>query len=294
MRFMVLVKSNPEAEAGVLPDEKMLSEMGAYNDELLKRGVMLAGEGLQASSKGARVSYSNGKLSVVDGPFAETKELIAGFWIIQAKTKAEAVDWLKKAPFQDGEVELRPFFELEDFPVDASEQPGGWRDQEAEFKKTAPLQTTRGNKKMRFMGLVMADADTEAGKMPEEKDLSAMGAFIEEATKAGVLLGGDGLKPSAEGARILFDGNKRTVVDGPFAESKELVAGYSILAVDSKEEAIEWTRRFIEVDAGIRSSGEARCEIRQIFELEDFPVSSEEKPGGWRDQEEKWREQLSR
>ena len=111
MRFMVLVKSSPEAEAGVLPDEKMLSEMGAYNDELLKQGVMLAGEGLQPSSKGARLSYSGGKLSVVDGPFAEAKELIAGFWIIRANTKDEAVAWLEKAPLREGEVEIRPFFE---------------------------------------------------------------------------------------------------------------------------------------------------------------------------------------
>ena len=294
MRFMVLVKSSPEAEAGVLPDEKMLSEMGAYNDELLKQGVMLAGEGLQASSKGARLSYSGGKLSVVDGPFAEAKELIAGFWIIRANTKDEAVAWLEKAPLREGEVEIRPFFELDDFPVDPSEKPGGWRDQEAEFKKAAPLQTTRGSKKMRFLGFVMADEDSEVGKMPEETDLSAMGAFVEEATRAGVFLGGDGLKPSSEGVRILYDGEKRTVVDGPFTESKELVAGYSILAVDSKEEALEWTKRFIQVDAGIRSSGKARCELRQLFELEDFPVSANEKAGGWRDQEEKWREELSR
>jgi hypothetical protein len=96
MRFMVLVKSGPEAEAGVLPDERMLSEMGAYNDELIKAGVMLAGEGLHASAKGARVTYAKGKLSVVDGPFAEAKELVAGFWLIQAKSKDEAVAWLKK------------------------------------------------------------------------------------------------------------------------------------------------------------------------------------------------------
>ena len=293
MRFMVLVKSSPEAEAGVLPDEKLLSEMGAYNDELLKAGVMLAGEGLHASAKGARVSYAKGKLGVVDGPFAEAKELVAGFWLIQTKSKDEALAWLKKAPFREGEVEIRQLFELEDFPVDPSEKPGGWRDKEAEFKKTAPLQTTRGKKKMRFMGFVLADKDTEAGAMPEEKDLAAMGAFIEEATKAGVFLGGEGLKPSSEGVRILYDGSKRTVVDGPFSESKELIAGYSILAVDSKEEAMEWTKRFVRVDAGVRPSGEARCEIRQIFELEDFPVSPEEKPGGWRDQERKFRDELS-
>jgi hypothetical protein len=291
---MVLVKSSPEAEAGVLPDEKTLSEMGAYNDELLKAGVMLAGEGLHASAKGARVSYANGKLKVLDGPFAEAKELVAGFWLIQAKSKDEAVAWLKKAPFREGEVEIRPLFEVEDFPVDPTEQPGGWRDKESEARNAAPLQTTRGNKKMRFMGFVLADKDTEAGVMPEEKGLAAMGAFIEEALKAGVFLGGEGLKPSSEGVRIAYDGAKRTVIDGPFTESKELVAGYSVLAVDSKEEALDWTKRFAQVDAGVRRSGEASCELRQIFEPEDFPVSASEKPGGWRDQEQKFRDELSR
>ena len=294
MRFMVLVKSSPESEAGSLPDEKLLSEMGAYNDELIKAGVMLAGEGLQPSAKGARVNYAKGKLSVVHGPFAEAKELVAGFWLIQAKSKDEAVGWIKKAPFREGEVELRPLYELEDIPEDPAETPGGWRDKEAEARKTTPLQTTRGNKKLRFLGMLMADKPTEAGVMPEEKGLAAMGAFIEEATKAGVLLGGEGLKPSSEGARIRYEGSTRTVVDGPFTESKELVAGYSILAVDSKEEAIEWTKRFVQVAEGCGRTGEARCEIRQIFELEDFPVSPDEKPGGWRDQERKYRDELSR
>lgn len=294
MRFMVLVKSNPESEAGVLPDEKALSEMGAYNDELLKAGVMLAGEGLQASSKGSRVSYSKGKISVIDGPFAEAKELVAGFWLLQANSKDEVVAWLKKAPFREGEVEVRPLFETEDFPVDPAEVPGGWRDRELAARKAAPMQTTRGNKKMRFMGFVLADKDTEAGAMPEEQGLAAMGAFIEEASKSGVFLAGEGLKPSSEGVRIRYQDSKRTVVDGPFAETKELVAGYSILAVDSKEEALEWTKRFAQVDAGVRKSGEARCELRQIFELEDFPVSPVEKAGGWRDQEKKYRDELSR
>lgn len=116
MRFMVLVKANEESEAGVLPDEAMLDAMGKYNEELVKAGVMLAGEGLQASSKGARVRFDGDKRSVVDGPFAETKELVAGYWIWQCKSKEEAVEWLKKAPFDDGaEVEIRQIFELEDF-----------------------------------------------------------------------------------------------------------------------------------------------------------------------------------
>ena len=112
MRFMMLVKANKDSEAGVLPDEKILSEMGKYNEELVKASALLAADGLQASSKGARVRYSNGKFKVMDGPFAETKELIAGFWLIQAKSKEEAIEWAKRVPFQEGEVEVRPLFEL--------------------------------------------------------------------------------------------------------------------------------------------------------------------------------------
>ena len=115
MRVMVLVKANEDSEAGVLPDEKILTEMGKFNEELVKAGVMLAGEGLHASSKGARVKFEGGKRTVIDGPFAETKELIAGFWLWQVKSLEEAVEWLKRAPFQEGEVEIRQVFEADDF-----------------------------------------------------------------------------------------------------------------------------------------------------------------------------------
>src|SRR5215470_7282231 len=116
MRFMVIVKATPESEAGVLPDEKILTAMGNYNEELVKAGVMLAGEGLQSSSKGARIKFSGDKRIVTDGPFAETKELIAGFWMWKVNSRQEAIDWLKRAPFDGGtEVELRQVFEAEDF-----------------------------------------------------------------------------------------------------------------------------------------------------------------------------------
>jgi hypothetical protein len=115
MRFMILVKADKNSEAGVLPDQKMLADMGKFNEELVKAGVMLAGEGLQASSKGARVKFSKGKKTVIDGPFAETKELVAGFWLWQVRSKAEAIEWLKRAPFEDAEVEIRQVFEAEDF-----------------------------------------------------------------------------------------------------------------------------------------------------------------------------------
>jgi hypothetical protein len=115
MRVMVLVKANEESEAGVLPSGEMLTEMGTFNEELVKAGVMLAGEGLQPSSKGVRVRFSGGKRTVVDGPFAETKELIAGFWLWEVKSLDEAIEWLKRAPFEDTEVEIRQVFETEDF-----------------------------------------------------------------------------------------------------------------------------------------------------------------------------------
>src|SRR5213592_753628 len=115
MRFLVIVKANKDSEAGILPTQEMLAEMGKFNDELVKAGVMLAGEGLQDSSKGARITYSGNKRTVRDGPFTETKELVAGFWIWQVKNKAEAIEWAKRIPFQEGEVEIRQVFEEEDF-----------------------------------------------------------------------------------------------------------------------------------------------------------------------------------
>jgi hypothetical protein len=115
MRVMVLVKADRNSEAGVMPDQKLLTDMGNYNEELVKAGVMLAGEGLHPTSKGKRVRFSGDKPSVLDGPFAETKELIAGFWLWQVKTMDEAVEWLKRAPFADTEIEIRQVFEADDF-----------------------------------------------------------------------------------------------------------------------------------------------------------------------------------
>jgi len=113
---MVIVKADKNSEAGILPNQELLAKMGKYNEELVKAGVMLAGEGLQASSKGKRVKFSGEKRTVLDGPFAETKELIAGFWLWQVRTVDEAVEWLKRAPFDGGtEVEIRRVFEAEDF-----------------------------------------------------------------------------------------------------------------------------------------------------------------------------------
>jgi len=129
MRFMVIVKASKESEAGILPSKQLLDEMGKFNEELVKAGVMLAGEGLQASSKGARVTFDGNKRIVTDGPFAETKELVAGFWLWKVKSKDEAIEWLKRAPFRDGTVEIRQVFEAEDFGQNLSPEARKWREQ---------------------------------------------------------------------------------------------------------------------------------------------------------------------
>jgi hypothetical protein len=131
MRFMVLVKANEDSEAGVLPSEQMLGAMGKYNEELIKAGVMLAGDGLQPSSKGARVRFEGDKRRAIEGPFSDTKDLIAGYWMWQCRSKEEAIEWLKRAPFTGGEeVEIRQVYELSDFgESDAVEQHRKLQDQ---------------------------------------------------------------------------------------------------------------------------------------------------------------------
>jgi hypothetical protein len=134
MRFMIMVKATKDSEAGVMPDEKLLTDMGKFNEELVKAGVMLAGEGLHPSSKGARVRFSGAKRSVIDGPFAETKELVAGFWMWQVKSKQEAIEWVKRCPNPmpgESEIEIRQVFEAEDFGAEFTPEA---REQEARLR----------------------------------------------------------------------------------------------------------------------------------------------------------------
>jgi hypothetical protein len=148
MRFMVIVKANKESEAGVLPDEKLLADMGKYNEELVKAGVMLAGEGLQPSSKGARVRFSGNKRTVIDGPFSETKELIAGYWLFQVKSLEEAIEWVKRSPNPfpkgDSEIEIRQVFETDDFGAEFTPE---LRAQEERIIKQAAANAKKKTKK---------------------------------------------------------------------------------------------------------------------------------------------------
>ena len=147
MRFMILVKATKDSEAGMMPDEKLLADMGKYNEELVNAGIMLAGEGLHPSSKGARVRFSGKTRTVIDGPFAETKELIAGYWLWQVKSKAEAIEWVKRCPnpFPDGEseIEIRQVFEAEDFGAEFTPE---LREQEERVRAQAE-QLKKGSKR---------------------------------------------------------------------------------------------------------------------------------------------------
>jgi hypothetical protein len=134
MRFMVIVKANEESESGKLPDEASFAAMGKFNEELVKAGVMLAGEGLHPSSKGVRIRFAGGKKTVIDGPFAEAKELVAGYWLLQTKTKEECIEWMKRAPFEAGELEIRQVHEAEDFA--SSDPTGELRAQEQRLRDT--------------------------------------------------------------------------------------------------------------------------------------------------------------
>ena len=144
MRVMVLIKADKDTEAGVLPSEQLLADMGKYNEELVKAGIMLAGEGLHPSSKGKRVKFSSGKTTVIDGPFTEAKELIAGFWLWQVKSLAEAVEWVKRIPNPDGveeaEIEIRPVFEAEDFGAEFTPE---LREQEERLRTQLEASTKR-------------------------------------------------------------------------------------------------------------------------------------------------------
>jgi hypothetical protein len=143
MRFLVIVKGNKEYEAGAMPTEQELADMGKFNDELVKAGIMLAGEGLAPSSKGARISYQGSKRTVRDGPFTEAKELVAGFWIWQVKSRGEALEWAKRIPFQEGEVEIRQIFESEDFGAEFTPE---LREQEARQRAAIKKNTQRTGK----------------------------------------------------------------------------------------------------------------------------------------------------
>jgi hypothetical protein len=250
MQFMILRKADKDTEAGVLPGAELLQAMGEYNQQLVEAGIMRGGEGLQPSAKGVRLQLSPGRVTVVDGPFAETKELIAGFSIIDVESKQEAIDWLSRWPRQDGggnvELELRE-----------SGCHGG----------CAQVEATAGadSQGKRFVVLLRSSADLE-GEVPVPREkLAALDANNAAEAKAGVLLAADGLRSSARGARVKIADGKLSVVDGPFTEIKEMIAGYWMIRAASLQEAVEWAKR-----NPYPTGPEVEVEIRQVYEMADF------------------------
>jgi hypothetical protein len=224
MRFMIMHKMTEEMEKGGAPDPEIIAGVGKLVDEAVKDGMFVAGEGLKPSSERTHIAYHDGKRTITDGPFAETKELVAGFALMRVKSKEEAISWCDKFAAVLGNVELFMGPVVEPWDLGMVPKP-----------KNPPL---------RYLSMHKMDERAENDAPPDPALMQKMGALIDEMTKAGVLLSTGGLASTKKGARIHFKGGKHTVVDGPFTESKELVAGFAILNLPSKAAAIEWATRF--------------------------------------------------
>ncbi|HEY2512593.1 MAG TPA: YciI family protein [Polyangiaceae bacterium] len=228
MRFMVMHKMTEEMEKGLPPEPAVLEAVGKLVEDGAKQKVFVSGEGLKPSSQRTHVVYKKGKRTVTDGPFAEAKELIAGFCLMKVRSREEALVWCDRFAAVVGDVELHMGPVVEPWDLGFAPKPAN-----------APL---------RYLSVNMMDARAETGAPPDPEVMAKMGALIEEMTKAGVLEATGGLESTKKGARIRFEGGKkRTLLDGPFAESKELVAGYAVLELPSMAAAIEWGTRFGEV-----------------------------------------------
>jgi hypothetical protein len=226
MRFMVMHKMTDEMERGLAPDPEIMAGVGKLIQEGMKENVFVSGEGLKPSSERMHIAYKNGKRTITDGPFSEAKELVAGFGLLRVRSKAEAIAWCDKlaAVIGDHELFLGPVVEAWDLG----------------------MMPKPDNAPLRFLALQKLD-ESSAQKPPDAKKTAQLAALIEELTNAGVLQAAGGLAGTKQGARVRFKAGKHTVIDGPFTESKELVAGYAILDLPSKAEAIEWATRFGEV-----------------------------------------------
>lgn len=257
MQFMILRKSDASTEAGELPGQALLAAMGAYNDELAKAGMLLGGEGLQPSSKGARIRFSGGKPTVIDGPFTEAKELIAGFTMVEAASRQDVIEWLKRWPQEDAggnsSLEIRE-----------GGCPGGLRGVAGEGAPALPEGFRR------FMILLKANDRAEAGAVPDNQWLGRMAQHNDEAVKAGVLLMGEGLKPSASASRLKFTRGKPSVMDGPFTEAKELLAGFWIIQARSLQAAVDWALGY---PFPFSETEEVEVEIRLLYEAADFAAT---------------------
>lgn len=226
MRFMVMHKMTEEMEREP-PDPAIIEGVGKLIGEGVKEKVFISGEGLKPSSERVHIAYKKGKRTITNGPFSDPRELVGGFALMRVRTKEEAISWCDRFAAIIGDVELFMGPVVEPWDLGLAPKP-----------KNPPL---------RFLSLHKLDESAGGDSAPSAQLVAKMGALIEEMAEAGVLQETGGLKGTKYGARIHFDGSKRNVLDGPFAESKELVAGYAIVELPSKAAAIDWALRFGEV-----------------------------------------------
>jgi len=257
MQFMILRKADASTEAGEMPSPALVAAMGAYNEELVRAGMLLAGEGLQPSAKGARIRFSGGKPTVMDGPFTESKELIAGFTMVEAASREEVIEWLQRWPQEDGGGNVS-------LEVREGGCPGGLRGVSGEGAPALPEGFRR------YMILLKANDRTETGAVPGGDGLGLMARRNDEAVKAGVLLMGEGLKPSASASRVKFSRGKASVMDGPFAEAKELLAGFWIIQARSLQAAVDWALAY---PFPFRDTEEVEVEVRLLYEAADLGIA---------------------
>ncbi|UPG85897.1 YciI family protein [Luteibacter aegosomatis] len=251
MQFLIVRKADPDSEAGVAPHRELIEAMADHVDVLAAHGRFLAGEGLKPSRSGVRVSFGPGrKAIVVDGPFAESRELVAGISIIEAASIEEAVDWVKGWPAEDarGEavVDIRPIG-----------CPGGLScfNDIAEGNSDTP----------RYVVMLKANERSETDWNPGPEILGRMAEANRAGQETGFLIGGQGLSSSRHAKRVSFSKGKATVVDGPFAEIKEMVAGFWVLRVETLDEVIAWTETYPFPDGD-----DARLEIRELYRMEEL------------------------
>jgi len=225
MKFMMLHKTDAYYENGGLPSKELIAGVGGMVGEMVRSGKLLAADGLRSSAEGVRLKFSGGKRTIIKGPLEGENEVIAGFAVMRVRSLDEAVEWASRfaAVVGDAVLDIRPATEPWDIGLG---------------KKPEGLATRR------YIAMKKADAASEAGAPPTPQELERMGALIAEMKAAGVLLSTGSLEPSSRAARLRSFGGKQTVVDGPFAESKELVGGFVILELDSRADAIAWAKRY--------------------------------------------------
>jgi hypothetical protein len=228
MMFMMLHKTDAYYENGGLPSKELIAGVGAMVGDMVKSGKLRAADGLRSSAQGVRLKFSGGECTIIKGPLKGENEVIAGFAVMRVRSLDEAVDWASRfaAVVGDAVLDIRPA--TEPWEIGLGNKPEGL--------------TTR-----RYIAMQKANARSEAGTPPTPLEMERMGALIREMKEAGVLLSTGGLEPSSRAARLRNVGGKQTLVDGPFAESKELVGGFVILELDSRAEAIEWAKRYAKV-----------------------------------------------